>query len=68
MGLFVVADGMGGHASGEVASKMAVDIMRDYFKGAGKEKPMQIGPFHKDYSYTTNRLALIHPFGQYGRI
>ena len=27
--LFIVADGMGGHASGEVASAMAVHIIRD---------------------------------------
>jgi PPM family protein phosphatase len=29
MGLFVVADGMGGHAAGEVASSMAVHVFRE---------------------------------------
>ncbi|MCU0674548.1 MAG: protein phosphatase 2C domain-containing protein, partial [Myxococcota bacterium] len=27
--LYVVADGMGGHASGEVASQMAIDTLRE---------------------------------------
>lgn len=30
--LFVVADGMGGHAAGEVASKMVVDQIESYFR------------------------------------
>ena len=29
--LFLVADGMGGHASGEVASKMAADVMTEFY-------------------------------------
>ncbi|HEY5908101.1 MAG TPA: protein phosphatase 2C domain-containing protein, partial [Vicinamibacteria bacterium] len=28
--LFVVADGMGGHAAGEVASKVAVDAINEF--------------------------------------
>ncbi len=32
-GLFVVADGMGGHASGEVASALAVEALRDVLLG-----------------------------------
>ncbi len=30
--LYVVADGMGGHQAGEVASEMVVDTIRDYMK------------------------------------
>jgi len=32
LGLYVVADGMGGHLAGEVASKMVVDTIGDYIK------------------------------------
>lgn len=57
LGLFVVADGMGGHASGEVASKMAVDIIRDSVKGADSGRPLQLGVYRSDCSETTNRLG-----------
>ncbi len=33
-GLFVVADGMGGHAAGEIASKIAVDTVRELLQGS----------------------------------
>ena len=35
-GIFVVCDGMGGQAAGEVASKMAVDEMLTYFRQAAQ--------------------------------
>jgi serine/threonine protein phosphatase PrpC len=36
-GFFIVADGMGGHAAGEVASAMAVDTVRKTLEGAHRE-------------------------------
>jgi protein phosphatase len=55
--LFVVADGMGGHASGEIASKLAVDTVKGFFQDTAQDEEIT-WPFRtgKEDDYAANRL------------
>jgi len=43
--LYAVADGMGGHKAGEVASSIAIDTIRDYFKKIGDKENFKAPSF-----------------------
>lgn len=55
--LFMVCDGMGGHASGEVASKMAAEAMNEFYQRTKDEEATWPYKMDRQLNYTENRLV-----------
>jgi serine/threonine protein phosphatase PrpC len=62
--LYLVADGMGGHASGEVASQMAVETIMNFFRMTTRDEDVT-WPFKEEpgLRYDENRLVTAVKFG-----
>ena len=58
LGLAILADGMGGYAAGEVASRMAVETISGFFKATQEEQQLT-WPFKMDkgHRYDVNRMV-----------
>jgi protein phosphatase len=56
-GLFLVADGMGGHAAGEIASRIAADSIAEFVAHTVQEEGTWPHNYDDRYTRATNRLV-----------
>jgi len=54
--LFLVADGMGGHAAGEIASKIAVEAIKEFILNTKEDEGTWPHAYDEHFKRSTNRL------------
>jgi PPM family protein phosphatase len=58
VGLFVVCDGLGGRNAGEVASRLAIEVIHKHIREAQRNANLpMVGAYDRQFSPLTNRLA-----------